>query len=560
MQVSLNLQPWAPALTVQTNRPSGAIYLNGEKAGEFENGELELPALPDGEHEVRIRDAATESSLRIRVAAAQAPEVLELKTVNVDVALASTLGDQVRLYSAKNGVAARIDGAEAPGQVGPQGLLVSGLSEGFHEASLGPADAATSIGFETGSRPRLTVMVSSDLPTGTLYVSANEDDAVVYLNGQPYTRRKVYRGRVRIDPMPGKIMVRAEKPGFIPSPEKEVTVEKGRVSRVELELKPEPKRGGLLLTNGPPGAEVEIGGKPAGRLGEDGRLTLPGLEPGRLQVSIRRQGFQPRQLAVGIEAGRTVEQDARLEAAPGQIAVTVAPTGLNVALTLRRRGQPGERSIRPGPVELEAGDYTIEGRADGYEPFVAEVRVEPAKTAQAIIEMRKIVAAAPAPRGPVDYMRHWRDSDGWMPRGERLVRKGGEFVYSPVPPGPGVYRFTVVRQAGDPVRWFIRLGDNQDYWVFQQGTRGLERFRVTPGSQSVSEARHGGGVGRNEPFEVEIRVEPDAIVTSVTKGANAIASDRLEKAGAGFDKGRWGFLVGKNDQLGLDAFVFEPRP
>ncbi|MBI1352777.1 MAG: protein kinase [Acidobacteria bacterium] len=559
LPISLSLQPWSPTLLVQTNRPSGTVFLDGEKAGEIENGEFELPALLDGEHDIRIRDAATESSLRVRVAPAQAPEVLELKAVNVDLALASVLGDSVRLYTNKDGLAARVDGQEASGPAGPGGLLVQGLSEGFHEASLGPADSATSIGFETGPRPRLAVMVSSDLPTGTLYVSANEDDAVVYLNGEPYARRKVYRGRVRIDPMPGKIKVSVRKPGFLEPAEQEVTVQKGRVSRVEFKLEPEPKRGGVQLVNGPPGAEVEVNGKPSGRLDNEGRLTLSGLEPGRLQVKVQREGFRPKQLAVSVEAGRSVQQDVSLEPAPGQIAVTVAPAGLDVALTLRKRGQPGDRSIRPGPLEVEAGNYTIEGRAEGYQPFVAEVRVEPAKTAQAIIEMKKIAVAAAPDRGPVDYMAAWRDAGGWTPRGERLVRKGGDFVYSPVSPEAGVYRFTALRQGGDPVRWFIRLGENQDYWVFQQGTRALERYRVTPGSESVSEERHDGGVGRNEPFQVEIRVEPDSITTSVLQGGNAVASDKLEKAGAGFDKGRWGFLIGKNDQVALDAFVFDPK-
>ena len=556
-RVDLNLKPWQPSMLVQTNRPGGAIYLDGEKVGDFAENEFELPLLPDGEHEIRIRDAATESTLRVRVAPAQAPEVLSLRTVNVDLALASVMGDSARIYSGREGMAARLDGEPAPGPAGPQGLALSGLSEGFHEVSIGEADSVASIGFEAGSRPVLTVMVSSDLPTGTLYVSANEDGAVVFLNDTPYTRRKTYRGRVRVDPMPGKVSVRIEKDGFVTPPAQEVTITKGLVSRLKFELKPEAKRATLQLTAGPAGAEVELDGKAAGRLGDDGKLTLPGLEAGAHQLSVKRAGFKTRQVAVNLEAGKTKEQDAALELAAGKLTVSVAPAGVNVALVLRKRGRPGEQAIQPGTMDLEPGAYTVEARADGYEPATVDVRVQAAATAEAAIRLVKIVQQQQAaPTGPVDYLSVYEQSGGWSRRGSRLVRKGGDFVYSPVKPESGVYRFTAVRQSGDPVRWFMRLGDEQDYWYYQLGTRRLERYK---GSQREPETQHGGGVDRNVAFDVEIRVEPGLVVTVVSQGGKEIAADRLEQAGAGFDKGRWGFQVGRNDQIALDKFTFEPK-
>jgi len=557
LEVNLNLAPWQPSLVVQTNRPSGAVYLNGEKIGDIADNEFQLPLLPEGEHEIRIRDAATESNFQVRVASAQAPEVLSLRAVNVDLVLASVMGDSARIHTNRNAVPARLDGQPAPGPMTPEGLSLTGLNDGFHEVSVGEPDGrTTSIGFEASTRPVLAVMVSSDLPTGTLYVSANQDDATVYLNDEPYTRRKIYRGRVRIDPMPGKISVRVEKEGFVSPPAQEVTIQKGRTSRVEFELKPQPKRATLQLTSAPAGADVQIDGKAAGRIGEDGRLTLSGLEAGRHQLSISRAGFQPRQLTVNLEAGQTVQQEASLEPADGKLTVSVSPAGVNPELLLRTSGKPGERKINPGTLELEPGSYSIEARAEGYQPVIANVRVQPAATAEAKIQLVKIVEQKAAPTGPVDYLSLYEESGGWTRQGDRLVRKGGGFVYSPVRPQAGVYRFTAMRQAGDPVRWFIRLGGEQDYWYFQQGTRRLERYK---GSAREPETQHDGGVGRNQAFDVEIRVEPGLVVTVVFQDGKQVAADRLEIAGAGFDKGRWGFQVGDKDQIALSKFIFEPK-
>lgn len=554
--LNLTLDPWQPSVVVQTNRPRGSIYLDGEKAGDFADGEFEIPVLSEGEHEIRIRDAATDSTLRVRAAPARAPEVLSVRAVNVNLALASVLGGSARIHSDRGGVTATIDGEPAPGKAGPDGLMVSNLSEGFHEVSVGENDSVTSLAFEAGSRPVLTVMVSSDLPTGTLYVSANEDGATVLLNDEPYTRRKVNRGRVRIDPMPGKIEVRVQKEGFVSPAPQEVTISKGRVSRLEFELQPEPKRATLQLTAGPSGAEVQLDGKAAGSIGEDGRLTLSGLPAGRHQVRISRAGFQTRELSVTLEAGGTTQQQASLEPANGRLAVSVTPAGVNAALTLRTQGRPGEQTIRPGTIDLEPGNYVVEARADGYEPVMQDVRVEAAATAQATLRMVKIPQQPAAPTGPQDYLSLYEEAGGWSRRGDRLVRKGGDFVYSPVKPQPGVYRFTAVRQAGDPVRWFVRLGDDEDYWYYQLGTRRLERYQ---GASREPETQHSGGVDRNEPFDVEIRVEPGLVITVVSQDGKQIAADRLEKAGAGFDQGRWGFRVGRNDQIGLDKFTFEAR-
>lgn len=558
LAVNLNLTPWQASMVVQTNRPRGAVYLDGEKIGDIVDNEFQLPLLPEGEHQIRIRDAATESNFQVRIAAAQAPEVLNLRAVNVDLVLASVMGDSVRIHSNRNGVPARLDGQPAPGPTAPEGLSLTGLTDGFHEVSVGEAEGrTTSIGFEASTRPVLAVMVASDLPTGTLYVSANQDDATVFLNDEPYTRRKIYRGRVRIDPMPGKISVRVEKEGFISPSAQEVTIRKGRTSRVEFELKPQPKRATLQLTSAPAGADVQIDGKASGRVGEDGRLTVSGLEAGRHQVSISRAGFKPRQLAVNLEAGQTAEQAASLDPADGKLSVAVSPPGVPVELLLRTSGRPGERKIQPGTLDLDPGSYSIEARADGYQPVIADVRVQPGGTANADIRLVKIVEQkAAAPTGPVDYLSVYEESGGWTRHGDRLSRKGGGFVYSPVRPQAGVYRFTAMRQAGDPVRWFIRLGGEQDYWYFQQGTRRLERYK---GSAREPEIQHDGGVGRNQPFDVEVRVEPGLIVTVVSQNGKEVAADRLEIPGAGFDKGRWGFQLGDKDQIGLSKFTFEAK-
>jgi hypothetical protein len=181
--------------------------------------------------------------------------------------------------------------------------------------------------------------------------------------------------------------------------------------------------------------------------------------------------------------------------------------------------------------------------------------VKPGETSVVRLEL---VRAAPVSRGPLDYLTVWASQPGWGRQGNLTVRRGGEFVYSPVKPQSGVYRFTAVRQTGDRLHWFFSHGGQRDYWFFELGRRRFDRVRVS-GGRRTREARQERGVDRGEVFEVEIDVQPTVVSTRITREGVVVAEDRIELAGAEFHTARWGLWLDKGDQVGLASFTFEPR-
>ncbi len=551
--VELRLEPRMPALYISSNRPRGTIQIDDEQVGELSDGQFELPELPAGEHVIRVHDGATDARLRISVDPAQAPQVLEVSAVNARVTAASSVGRDVRLYADREGLPVAIDGNAVEGQAGPGGLHLDDVGEGWHDVLLGPDDSAASLAFEAGMQPSLSAVISADLPTGVLYVVAGEDGATVVLNGKPYTRRKTYRGRLRIDPMPGELRVRVEKPGFQPSDEKTVTIRKGRTSRVEFTMAPQPKMAGLRLVGGVPGATVWMGGKQVGTVGSNGTIELAGLDPGTASVELRREGYRSKTIGAALKAGETAEVEASMARANGTLMIALAPPGVAAKITLRPQGG-APREVQPGSLSLSPGSYVVEAAAEGYEPARQNVEIQAGTSAAARLELRQ---KAVAPKGPVDYLPVLLSQEGWSPQADRAVRKGGGFVYFPVKPQSGVYRFTVSRMSGDRVHWFFRFGEEQDHWFYELGKRHFERIRVR-GNKRTREARYDRGVDRNEPFEVVIEVEPAAVTTRIVHEGQVIARDQLTDAGA-FPTARWGFWLGNGDQIAIAAFSFEPH-
>jgi hypothetical protein len=102
--------------------------------------------------------------------------------------------------------------------------------------------------------------------------------------------------------------------------------------------------------------------------------SSPTIEPGRHQVSIEREGFEPFAQWVELNSGQTITLNVSLTAITleqGTLLIAGAVSGAQVSVDGRPRGNT------PAIVEIEPGQHLVEVRAEGYEPFSQTVTVAP---------------------------------------------------------------------------------------------------------------------------------------------------------------------------------------
>jgi len=138
--------------------------------------------------------------------------------------------------------------------------------------------------------------------------------AAVYLDGE-YAGRTDERGRLRRDDLsPREYGVDVTCLGYA-AVRKEVVVEPRREAKLLLWLG-ESASGELSIRVGVAGAQVLLNGSPAGTTDGAGTLHLRGIEPGEVEVEIRRRKYQPSVRKVRVVRGQTTGVELTLTPAP----------------------------------------------------------------------------------------------------------------------------------------------------------------------------------------------------------------------------------------------------
>jgi len=173
-------------------------------------------------------------------------------------------------------------------------------------------------------------------PTGWLYVRTRPVGAQVSLPGLPAgTAPLLLR-----DLPAGSARVSVRLDGYLPI-DRVVEIKPGEDSVVDLSLQPAPppaRRGALNITTDPAGAEILIDGKPA----QASPTTLQDLAPGKVTLTIRRNGYESVEQTVEVRAGETLTVP-RISLKPKIVAATTPPP---LAL-------PKAMSVLAGAVELK---------------------------------------------------------------------------------------------------------------------------------------------------------------------------------------------------------------
>src|SRR5690606_37062926 len=137
----------------------------GEVVGRLDQGQFRIDNLPPGSHTLTITDRGAGVTAEIEVEDGQLPVIRKLETRSLKAVLVASLGREALVYTDSSDLRAALDGLSV-GVTTPEGLELSGLTEGPHELRIGPDDSSIGAFFDAGVRPVLTASLQSDRNVG----------------------------------------------------------------------------------------------------------------------------------------------------------------------------------------------------------------------------------------------------------------------------------------------------------------------------------------------------------------------------------------------------------
>ena len=562
--INVNLQLVSQSQTVKlyTDLEGGRVLLDGQPAGELQDGQLILDHVPNGKHTVRILGKMAEVSFGFEGESGKQPVVAgPIAATNVLAVVVSSLADQARVQtSSPTPLNVRLNN-QVMGDTGSHGLDLKYVPAGDQTLVVGEGPEQRKLVVAFGQMPTVTAFLKADVNTGTLVVTtAGEDDVSVFLNGKEY-RRKTKRGELRIQTL-GNVLVHVSKPGFQSEPEQRIEVKKGEETKLAFQLRPLPRVASLQVRDAVPGTQILIGDRPAGRVGPDGMLSASNLSPGQQEIEARRDGFVSKRLSRNFKAGETLVingSEIVLAAAVGTVHLTLNPADASV--TYRRADDPEAHPVRNATLRLDPGSYTFTARAPNHLERIERTAVVAGETRNLDLTLTREpvrTASAPPPPKPTARPADW---SGWSRENGEYVRKGGNRVVLQPVETPGTITFTAhLRKAGGlfrggRLRWFVE--NNGGFSQFEVDKKKFSS-KGALGSRNRDFGRDGApDEDEGRTYTVQIEITPDRIIHRMKSGPSWITVDSQPNTGGG--DGRFGFVIPGGDEIAISDYHFSPK-
>ena len=560
----LTLQPSPEVLRIATpDLDGGQVLLDDARVGDLEGGALSLPNIPAGSHVLRIvaRQSGVDATIQFQATPGAMPAVTSAPvTHQLQAVVVSSVAGSARVMSSVAGAAVSVD-AKPSGQIGADGLQLTGLSAGVHELTLGEGNNARKMSFEVGPSPALDTIVYSDRDVGSILVQTSEDNADVFLDGKPYSRKTLH-GQVRLPNLQtSQHTVRIHKDGFKDVPEQKVTIVKGQEARLTFTLEPLRRMATLSLDHIPPGAQVSLDDTPIGVVGADGTLTHGNIPPGQHTLSFAIPGYQPKRLQQNFSDGEAVKLSSSnldLKHAQAVLEVVVAP---NTQVTVEQGGHTVQQFTGSSKVPLDEGTYTVVARAPKASPTSANVTLAAGES--------KSLNFKTTTNGMEHWEQPWNLQDGWY------TRHGGGFVLYDAPPGPGNYVFTLKLHHGHSffsgsarIRWVVSYLNPSNYTEIQLDDKYLYRTEIVNGNKvEMPKVQH--KIPDNSPFvTISVELQPSTLIQRFSVRPNEWKMlDSWDRTNApslrakprSFTDGKFGFLIPSDRDLEVSNFAFYPK-
>jgi len=550
-QVNLSLQASPPRITISTDLTEGSVQLDGAPAGQIQDSGVEVSGVTPGTHQLTVQSGSARAGMGLEIAPGAVPKVTgPIESTGLRGFVVAQYGGQAHVYGSIPGFRASLDG-KAAGTVDGSGLDFKDLSTGTHELLLdGPAGQHDRVVFDAQPSPAVYASLRTNRNVGELRVTANEDDAEVYINGEKY-KRKTTHGRLLIYLAPKHYTVRLQKEGFAPV-EQAVELKNGEESTADFKLLP--AKATLSVHHAPPGSDVMVDGNRLGKTGPDGSFTAPNLDPGKHSISIRHDDFKALTSDELLAAGKTLDLEAALEALAGTLNIEVAPAGIAAKLRVRREGESQDREVTGTSVSLPEGSYLITASAPRYQEASTSVRVTARRAVSASLTLKLIEgqAGAAGGQGGTFNLTDWQKAPGWTLEGGVLVHRGGDFVLTPMDLSQGRMQFSLLSLKGKRLEWVVGYRDSKNYYLFQVDDKNFIRSEVANGKRTeLAKVPHASD--RKKYIGISIAISPKGITTSFAHDQQWQVIDNWESTEA-LARGKFGFNVPGKDEIALGDF------
>jgi hypothetical protein len=467
------LEPTPIHLRVFTADARAKIFLDGSEIGQDALPDYELAA--DG---ASHRLTATGSSgdlftLQFQAIRGERPRVAPTDAHTLVVS--SSLGPDATVYSGSPGQKL-VRGVEPSQIVPPQGLDLHGLTDENSEIKL-PWQDASVFKIEHGNNPVLYVALKGNPTLGYILAKATPENATVAVDDVPVKPRR--NGGWFIKRPAGTYTLKVTADGYEDHREV-VALGKGEVLTRQFGLVSRPRLAVLSVDHGPPGAELLVDGRSAGRLDDSGALRLTDISPGRRDLELRKPGHESKRFSRDFLAGQTIS----LGAADTELVEFGTVIFQVLPVTTKVQCQQGDRVIdcRPtGAVSLPPGKYHIVGYAEGFLPGAEDVVVAPSKPVHVNMTLIPVASAPPPAKSEhtgTDLFRDGADvalQNGWLHVAD------GKMAFL----RPGLTDLELIASKSSTSHlWFMLAASGPDQVVYEFTDRRLVRTVIAGGKRS----------------------------------------------------------------------------
>lgn len=555
LDLQATLDPLPTDWRVVADIDAAQLTVNGQ-AVSLDN----LTALEAGTHAIGVKGGTQyEASLQLTVTPGAAPQLAGAPTTrNLRTVVVASLGSQATVY-APDGMRATLDEVDR-GVVTGGALLVNALQPGVRELALAEGSQTRNLLFETGAAPSVTVFVWSDRDVGDLYITSNETDVEVLVDGRP--RRSTARaGKIRIyNIATGNRKIEVRKAGYRVEPaSRSVAVAKGEIAQTEFSLQRLPQMALLEISGATAGADVLVDGASIGRTNSSGVLRYGEVRSGSRKIELRKAGYEARSMTRVFQAETAIRlegAEVQLEMSEGALEFSVEPANASLELDPANLPGPfrGQRNYSqvPARLPLPVGTYNLRVTAPGFEPWLANLQLADGEIKAIRVDLAASAGGSPAAPAVTGWGpgAGWEEKDGWS------IRKGPAHVpYSEGGSG-GTFAFVAklpnpIIGSGRPTAWAAGYKDRENYVLFELNKRSLTKSIVTRGQvQKAEEKEHGLDAKLDQQFELSIRGE------TVTLKAGGKVIDEWNVGGAA--AGRFAFIVPQGKDLEMKDFNYRP--
>jgi serine/threonine-protein kinase len=542
--VDLTLQPMQsvlPVVRLTADTGAGKVVLDDRPAFELDGGQWTADNLTPGQHQLKFTGPQSEASFAFTAAAGSVPVISgPLSAKGGHAVLVSNSANHLRVYYSDAHATVSLD-SQPTVEIGSEGIELPNVVPGPHQLTFSQGSDHHVVAIDVGTAPALSAFLVSDQDIGTLVVATGEDGAQVYLNNQLQRKTTNKDGQLRISNLaPKNYTVRVAKDGFQSPSERQISLRKGDVAKVNFALTSLPHAAFLVIDGGVAGTSVLLDGAAVGTLQADGKFRFP-VGPGEHVIELHRDRFNPKTLHKRFAAGAIVTvsgSELAMDTATGQLKVTFTPADAVVALV--KDGEAPTNIISGTPVSVAPGNYQLTARVGN---FPRSVPLE-----MSAGESRTIGPLSLAPGNMQGFHdAGWKAGDGWF------VHRGGGFVLYDSPSTVGTLVFSAMLDKGHRLQWVFNYTDDRNYELFQMDENNFYRSAIRDGKKT-EEAKVPFKTDKKNSRTFQIVIAANRIVHQIQQGNGWAPLDSWNQSSGSVSSGRFGFYLPGSDEVKVSNF------